>query len=109
MEKSSKKTQKKNTSEIINKIIPQRNPNSTIEVWYPIKEPSRLTSRHHWNVIITKKIILITNRSGLLKWNHFNNPEVKPSPLKEANKGQGDSSTKWKGWRNKLDIKDFIV
>jgi hypothetical protein len=30
--KAQKKLKKKNTSEIINKIIPQRNPNSTIEV-----------------------------------------------------------------------------
>ena len=92
-----------------NKIIPQRNPNSTIDVWNPIKAPSRLTSRHHWNVIIIKNKILINNKSKLFIWNHFNRPEVKPNPLNEANNGQGDSSTKWKGWRNKLDIGFYSI
>jgi len=70
--------------------------------------PSRLTSRHHWKETINKNKILKSNKSNSFSWNHFNKPEVNPKPLKDANKGQGDSSTKWNGWRNKLDI-DFIV
>ena len=52
---------------------------------------------------------LIINKSGLFRWNHFNKPEVKPNPLNEANSGQGDSSTKWNGWRNKLDIRFYSI
>jgi hypothetical protein len=108
--KAQKNLRKKNTSEIIKRIIPHRSPSSTIDVWYPIKDLSRLTSRHHWNAIIIKKFTLNTNKLGSLKWNHFNSPEVNPNPLNEASRGQGDSSTKWNGCRSKLDIiKDFIV
>lgn len=53
--KAQKNDTKKNTSETINKIIPQRNPSSTTDVWIPWKAPSRLTSRHHWKTIKTKK------------------------------------------------------
>ena len=53
-------------------------------------------------------MILKINKSNSFSWNHFSSPDVSPRPLKDASKGQGDSSTKWKGWRSKLDI-DFIV
>jgi hypothetical protein len=97
--KAQKNLRKKNTSDTINKIIPQRNPSSTIEVWNPIKEPSRTTSRHHWKEIKIKNTTLLTKRLVSEKWNHFNSPEVTPMPLKAASSGQGDSSTRWKGWR----------
>jgi len=42
-----KKEIKKNTSETINKIIPQRNPIVTGNVCNPWKVPSREISRHH--------------------------------------------------------------
>jgi hypothetical protein len=47
--KAQKNLKKKKISETINKIIPQRKPNSTIEVCCPINLASRITSRHHWN------------------------------------------------------------
>jgi hypothetical protein len=45
--KAQKKLKKKKISETINKIMPQRNPSSTMEVCCPIKLASRTTSRHH--------------------------------------------------------------
>ena len=87
--------QKKKISETINKAIPQRNPNSTIEVWRPWTAPSRLISRHHWIItninIITPNINKITE----FKWNHDTIPVVKYNPPMAPNKGQGDSSTIW--------------
>lgn len=75
--KAQKKLIKKNTSEIINKIIPHRKPNVTGKVWSPWKVPSREISRHHWYIV---KIVIKNpkiNRSILYKWNHFVNPAVK--------------------------------
>jgi len=42
-----KKDKKKNTSDVINRIIPHRNPISTIFVWCPWNLLSREISRHH--------------------------------------------------------------
>ena len=98
--KNAQKNPKKNmTSEIINKIIPQRRPDVTYLVWKPIKVPSRTTSRHHWiivNPIINKpkNIQLIPN-----PWNHPVNPTVKAKAPRDPVKGHGLNSTKWKGWR----------
>jgi hypothetical protein len=58
---------KNNTSEIINKIMPQRNPKVTTWVCNPWKAPSRAISRHHWyivNKVINKPK---ANNSGLKK------------------------------------------
>ena len=38
---------KKNTSDVINKIIPHRRPIVTVIVWCPCIVPSRAMSRHH--------------------------------------------------------------
>ena len=54
--KAQKKLTKKNTSLTINKAIPQRRPNSTMEVCRPCTEPSREISRHHWNITKPKII-----------------------------------------------------
>jgi hypothetical protein len=63
--KAQKNLTKKNTSEVINKIIPHRSPLITKIVCNPWKVPSRDTSRHHW--IIVKIVIKfpIINRSEL--------------------------------------------
>lgn len=45
--KAQKKLIKKNTSDVINKIIPHRNPLVTKIVCSPWKDPSREISRHH--------------------------------------------------------------
>jgi len=47
--KNAQKNEKKNnTSEVINRIIPRRNPLNTMKVCKPCIAPSRLMSRHHW-------------------------------------------------------------
>lgn len=54
--KNAQKKEKKNiTSEIINKIIPIRNPRETASVWNPWYVLSRTTSRHHWNIVKTTR------------------------------------------------------
>ena len=50
--KAQKKEIKKNTSEIINKIIPQRKPIVTWKVCNPWKVLSREISRHHWYIVL---------------------------------------------------------
>jgi hypothetical protein len=98
--KAQKKEKKKQTSEIINIIIPYRKPLSTILVWKPIKVLSRITSRHHWIMVrTTNKIPSIKQKRPLL-WNQKTKPiAVKKAP-KEPVRGQGLASTKWKGWRS---------
>ena len=56
--KAQKKAKKNITSETINKTIPIRKPYSTGFVCWPSKVPSRTTSRHHVNIIKTKKLKL---------------------------------------------------
>lgn len=51
-----KKDMKKKISEIINRIIPIFNPNNTKEEWWPCREASRETSRHHWKIVNIKII-----------------------------------------------------
>ena len=93
--KAQKNLKKKNTSETINSAIPQRSPNSTIDVWSPWIVPSRLMSRHHW--VITIKMITNPkiNKVTEFKWNHETIPVVKYKPPIAPNKGHGDSSTIW--------------
>ena len=90
-----KKDKKKNTSEVINKTIPQCNPKTTILVWSPWKVPSRETSRHHWRVIKIKSLNLKKNKFTFNKWNHLAIPKASPRAEIEDKIGQGDSSTKW--------------
>lgn len=53
-----KKDKKKKTSDVINKIIPICSPFTTSLVWSPFNKPSRVISRHHWNLIrISVKIL----------------------------------------------------
>ena len=93
--KAQKKERKKNTSEIINNNIPQRNPVSTIFECEPWKLPSWETSNHHWN--FTKRIILTPKINNLIlpKWNQVIRPIVIDIPPTELIRGQGDSFTKW--------------
>ena len=93
--KAQKKEKKNNTSDKMKKIIPQRSPVTTTEVWRPWYVPSRVTSRHHW--IIVNKIAspLRSKRFILYWWNHLINPVVSIIALIEPVKGQGLISTKW--------------
>lgn len=72
--KDQKKEKKKNTSEIINKIIPNFNPVNTCWVWCPWKDLSRVTSRHHWYMVNSTIIIPNKNKVILLWWNIFTTP-----------------------------------
>lgn len=84
-----KKEIKKKISEIINKIIPHLRPFITETVCKPWKEPSRVISRHHWNIV--NNVIKIPNINKLTSywWNHFTNPETKVNVPKAPVKGQG--------------------
>lgn len=104
-----KKERKKKTSEVINKTIPHRSPNSTTLVWRPWNLPSRDTSRHHWymtNNNINKPNI-INNEDCV--WNHFTKPKVIPAPEILAIRGHGDSSTKWYGCEIIFDIYIYVI
>jgi hypothetical protein len=52
--KAQKILMKNMTSETMKKIIPQRKPFATMEVWQPRKVASRITSRHHCAVARTR-------------------------------------------------------
>jgi len=86
---------KKKISDTINKAIPQRNPNSTIEVCKPWMAPSREISRHHWYITNIRLNIPIKKSNMLFKWNQDTIPVVKYRPPIEPNNGHGDSSTIW--------------
>ena len=58
-----KNEMKKNTSDVMNRIIPQRNPIVTIIVWCPCIVLSRVMSRHHWYIIMM--VVVIPNKSRL--------------------------------------------
>lgn len=51
-----KKAKKKQISDTINKIMPQRNPFDTCIVWNPWNVASRIISRHHWIIVNPTKI-----------------------------------------------------
>lgn len=50
--KAQKNDKKKQTSERINRIIPNRRHFNKFWVCSPINAPSRVISRHHWNITI---------------------------------------------------------
>jgi hypothetical protein len=64
--KAQKNLKKKNTSDTINKSIPQRNPSSTIALWCPCTLPSREMSRHHW--YITKRRIVSPRKNNTIEF-----------------------------------------
>ena len=99
MKKSPKETKKNITSDIINNNIPQRNPEETELVWLPEYKPSRITSRHHWNIVINTKIIPINKQNKPLPLNQNKIPIVVIIAPKDPIKGQGLISTRWKGCR----------
>jgi len=60
--KAQKNLKKKKISETINNAIPQRKPNSVIEVWRPWIAPSREISRHHCVITNPNNIRPIENK-----------------------------------------------
>lgn len=97
--KNAQKKEKKNkTSDVINKIIPQRIPLATINVCNPWNVLSRLMSRHHWIQVKAKIEVPIINNVGENVWNHLTMPDVMNSAPSAPVNGQGLWSTKWKAW-----------
>ena len=96
MEKA-QKSKKNIISETINKIIPQRKPNWTILVWWPLKVDSRITSRHQIAIQqITKNRPEKRTISPLLKECIYKAaPVAVIKQLKAVTRGQGLGSTKW--------------
>lgn len=93
--KAQKKDTKKNTSEVMNKIIPQRIPIDTFIEWLPWYVLSRTISRHHWIIIIINVIVPIDIKCIEGKWNHSTIPKVMNNPAVDPSKGQGLWLTKW--------------
>lgn len=62
--KAQKNLMKKNTSEVMKRIIPHRNPMVTGYVCNPRKVPSREMSRHHWYMI--NIVIIVPNKNKVL-------------------------------------------
>lgn len=97
--KAQKNAKKKQTSLVINITIPIRMPSSTFIVCFPWKVASRLTSRHHWAIVI--KIIarptLARIRKGSNLCIHPASPATKKNAPAAPVKGQGLASTIWNG------------
>jgi len=104
-----KKDKKKKTSEVINKIIPHRSPDTTTWVWEPWNAPSRDTSRHQVNAVTVNKTNLKSINVISLTWNHLESPVVSPIAKIDARIGQGDSSQRWNGCIIWFDIKFFYL
>jgi len=104
--KNAQKKEKKNiTSEIIKRIIPQRNPFITWSVCKPWNVLSRETSRHHWNKVQIKVKHLIRIRLKEVVINHSERPETNERTVNEAKIGHGLISIKWKWWLLFVSIK----
>ena len=92
-----KKAKKKQTSDVMNNIIPYRKPLITTRVWCPWNVASRTTSRHHLIAVTVVASIPIMNKVIVPKWNHTTKPEVIMRAPKAAVSGHGLWSTRWKG------------
>jgi len=92
--KAQKKAKKKQTSEIINRIIPHRNPFTTYLVCCPINVASRITSRHHWIIVnpITRRPKITPIKPS--PWNQAVRPSVRVRAPIDPVRGQGLHSTK---------------
>lgn len=84
-----KKEIKNKTSEVINKIIPQRRPVTTDKVCNPWKVPSRVISRHHWYTTIIKTKSDKRKRLKSYILNHLVIPDINVKPVNDPKIGQG--------------------
>ena len=90
MKKSSKKRKKKKkTKKKKKKIIPHFNTLITFNVWSPWKVPSRVISRHHWNIVINVINNPKVNKLNEYWWNHLIKPETKVKVLIAPVNGHG--------------------
>lgn len=90
-----KNDKKKNTSEIINRIMPHRRPLAVNIECRPWKELSRAMSRHHWKEMSVIIISLKIRRIGLEVCIHFVRPVVSIRDPRAAEMGHGLWSTMW--------------
>ena len=94
-----KNAKKKQISLVIKRIIPIRIPSSTLLVCFPWKVASRLTSRHHWAIVI--KMINSPILPRIRKVSNLCIHPARPATKKKAPaapvKGQGLASTIWNG------------
>lgn len=93
--KAQKNEMKKNTSDVMNKIIPHRIPLETLKEWCPWKVLSRIISRHHWIIVKINVINPIVIRIVLELWNHSIIPNVMNNAANAPVRGQGLILTKW--------------
>jgi hypothetical protein len=89
-----KNEKKKQTSERIKRIIPNRRQDKSSLVWSPLNVLSRIMSRHHWIIVRIVQIRPATRRFILLQWNHWSRPVVRNRPLNDPVKGHGLGETK---------------
>lgn len=95
--KAQKNDTKKKISEAMNRIIPVFSPFITRSEWFPCVVPSRWISRHHMN---PTKITMAKEKTDTKLFTLFT--IIKPERTKhnapfEAKRGQGLTSTRWKG------------
>lgn len=102
--KAQKNAKKNKISDIMNKITPYLNPCWTIPVWCPSKVDSLITSRHQTNIVVSnsKKLKLKTKEPCLNACIYKTPPTAQEKAEKDATKGHGLGSTKWKGCRCKV-------
>jgi len=98
LKKAQKKEKKNKISDVIKRIIPQRMPFLTIDVWSPWWVDSRPTSRHHWMHVIESKNTPIRTKFILKVWNHLVTPVVIIRAAVPAASGHGLWSTRWNEW-----------
>lgn len=104
-----KNEMKKNTSDVINRIIPHRSPIVTINVCIPCRVLSRTMSRHHWYMISLIDNSPIIRRFTENAWNHLINPIIVDIALNAPRIGHGLTSTRWNGWFLCIDIKLLLL
>lgn len=92
--KAQKNEKKKATSETIKRIIPIRRPRITGDVWWPRVVLSRVTSRHHWNIVKFVMVSPVMRQRVVLVWNQIVRPQVRERAPVAAVRGQGLSSTR---------------
>lgn len=81
----------------MNNNIPNRNPFSTRSVCFPWNDASRITSRHHWDIVNMITIKPNNIRKELILWIFPHNPVNKNNAPAAPVKGQGLASTIWYG------------
>lgn len=94
-----KKPKKKNTSEVINSAIPHRSPSRTSFVWMPIYVLSQVISFHHLKTTQDRINILSKSSHFLFMWRNLSNLRATTMVERAVQNGQGDSFTRWLGWR----------